>query len=123
MFLADQRRKQQQEPGAQVGRVTLAGMPAGVELAGERRKVSVCAPGGYHWRPELGERVLVVKSGAQGSPCLAGVVEGEDLPPGQVWISVCPGVGVRLTRDGGIVLEGDVEISGTLFVNGQEVTG
>ena len=37
------------EPGAELGQVTLAGPPVGVALAGERRNVTVCLPGGYHW--------------------------------------------------------------------------
>ena len=36
------------EPGAELGQVTLAGPPVGVALAGERRNVTVCLPGGYH---------------------------------------------------------------------------
>lgn len=60
------------EPGAELGQVALAGPPVGVALAGERRNVTVCLPGGYHWTPQPGQAVLVVKSGPEGSPCLGG---------------------------------------------------
>ena len=48
-----------QEPGAEWGEVTLSGDTVGVSLAGERRRVRVCLPGGYHWVPDRGETVLV----------------------------------------------------------------
>ena len=47
------------EPAADVGVVTLNGDPAGVELGGERRWLSVYSPGGYRWRPAAGDQVLV----------------------------------------------------------------
>ena len=109
------------EPGAELGQVTLAGPPVGVALAGERRIVTVCLPGGYHWTPQPGQAVLVVKSGPEGSPCLVGAPEAEGTVPGEVWLSVAPGVGVRLTKDGKLRLQGPVEVDGTLTVNGQEV--
>ena len=120
------------EPGAELGQVTLAGPPVGVALAGERRNVTVCLPGerrnvtvclpgGYHWTPQPGQAVLVVKSGPEGSPCLVGAPEAEGTVPGEVWLSVAPGVGVRLTKDGKLRLQGPVEVDGTLTVNGQEV--
>ena len=33
--------------------------------------------------------------------------------PGEVWLSVAPGVGVRLTKDGKLCLQGPVEVDGT----------
>ena len=48
------------EPPAELGQVTLSGDQVGVALAGERRNVVLCLPGGYHWRPSRGETVLVV---------------------------------------------------------------
>lgn len=83
--------------------------------------MTVCLPGGYHWTPQPGQAVLVVKSGPEGSPCLVGAPEEEGTVPGEVWLSVAPGVGVRLTKDGKLRLQGPVEVDGTLTVNGQEV--
>lgn len=52
--------------GAELGQVTLAGPPVGVALAGGPRNVTVCLPGGYHWTPQRGQAVHVVKSGTGG---------------------------------------------------------
>lgn len=56
------------EAAAEIGTVTLGGDPAGVSLGGERRWLTVYGPGGYCWRPTAGDKVLVLKAGAEGSP-------------------------------------------------------
>ena len=61
--------------------------------------MTVCLPGATT-DPQPGQAVLVVKSGPEGSPCLVGALEAEGTVPGEVWLSVAPGVGVRLTKDG-----------------------
>lgn len=116
------------EPPAELGQVTLSGTLVGVALAGERRNVAVCLPGGYHWTPDRGQTVLVVKSGPEGAPCVVGT-PAEESAGGEVWLSVAQGAELRLGRDGTIRLTGPVEIqgavtvSGSLTVNGQEVSG
>lgn len=112
-----------QEPGAELGEVTLSGDTVGVSLAGERRRVQVCLPGGYHWVPDRGETVLVVKSGPEEAPCVVGGPVEEGVRPGEVWISVAPGAGIRLTKEGTIQLQGRVEVEGSLWLQGQEVRG
>ena len=74
------------EPAAELGTVTLGGDPAGVSLGGERRWLTVYGPGGYSWRPTSGDKVLVLKAGAEGeSPCILGTTQdAEDLKPGEV---------------------------------------
>ena len=63
MWISEQGRRRAEPDGtALVGRVTLPGDPAGVYLAGERRELPVFGPGGYVWRPEEGEQVLVLKT-------------------------------------------------------------
>ncbi|MCI8414103.1 MAG: hypothetical protein HFF00_00550 [Ruminiclostridium sp.] len=112
------------EAGAERGEVTVAGEAAAVALEGERRQVGRWLPGGYHWTPRRGESVLVVKSGAEGEACLLGVEDTlPGLEPGEVFLSAAEGVGVRLTGDGKILLTGDVQITGTLRLNGKEVQG
>ena len=75
-----------QEPAAELGTITMGGDPAGVNLGGERRWLSVYGPGGYSWRPTSGDKVLVLKAGAEGeSPCILGTAQdAEDLKPGEV---------------------------------------
>ena len=80
------RNLQVREPAAEMGTITMGGDPAGVSLGGERRWLNVYGPGGYSWRPTAGDKVLVLKTGAEGeSPCILGTAqEGEDLKPGEV---------------------------------------
>ena len=90
MWISEQGRRRTEPDGtALVGRVTLPGDPAGVYLAGERRELPVFGPGGYVWRPEEGEQVLVLKTGQAGeAPCVAGQACGQDwnLAAGEVLI-------------------------------------
>lgn len=108
------------EPAAELGEVTLAGSLSGVALAGERRDPLVCAPGGYHWTPRSGDTVLVIKSGAEKYPCVAGRLQGESEgpEPGEVWISAASGAGIRLKPDGTVELSGDLRVSGSLTAEG-----
>ncbi len=123
MWLSQRRQVGLEEPAAEWGQVTLSGAPAGVALAGERRDVMLCLPGGYHWTPKRGDAVLVVKGGAEGAPCIIGTPAEQKVPAGEVFLSVKEGVGIRLTADGRICLVGPVEVSGSLSVNGTEVEG
>lgn len=102
---------------AQVGSVTLAGDPAAAVLDGERRDLPVFGPGGYVWRPQVGDQVLVVKSGADGEqPCIAGVRTGADwgLEPGEVGL-FSSGASIIL-HNGGVI-----SMSGAVFINGKAV--
>ena len=104
-----------EEPAAELGTVTLGGDPAGVSLGGERRWLSVYSPGGYSWRPTVGDKVLVLKAGAEGeAPCVLGTVQdGGDLRPGEV----------RLKGGESSVFLGQdrLELKGDLFLNGQSL--
>lgn len=104
MWLSQRRQTELEEAAAELGQVTVPGSPAGVALAGERRDVALCLPGGYHWTPKRGDTVLVVKGGAEGAPCIVGTPAGQKVPAGEVFLSVKNGVGVRLTADGRICL-------------------
>lgn len=99
------------EAAAELGTVTLGGDPAGVSLGGERRWLTVYGPGGYSWRPTAGDKVLVLKAGAEGeSPCILGTVqEGGELGPGEVRLaggSCAVKLGQRLELDGELYLNG-----------------
>jgi len=100
------------EAAAELGTVTLGGDPAGVSLGGERRWLTVYGPGGYTWRPTAGDKVLVLKAGAEGeSPCILGTTQGTaKLKPGEV----------RLDGGGSSIHLGQnrLELSGNLYING-----
>lgn len=109
------------EAAADLGLVTLGGDPAGVYLGGERRWVAVCSPGGYQWRPQTGDKVLVVKAGDQRElPCLAGVrqpeiQEKDPLEAGAVRITGGSGRMDLDTR--GVVLNGkEIALNGKVTV-------
>lgn len=119
------------EAAAELGTVTLGGDPAGVSLGGERRWLTVYGPGGYSWRPTAGDRVLVLKAGAEGeSPCILGTVQGqEELRSGEVRLTGGENT-VYLSREGllltgeesGLALKkGRAELTGELFVNGESL--
>lgn len=106
------------EAAAELGTVTLGGDPAGVSLGGERRWLAVYSPGGYSWRPTAGDKVLVLKAGAEGeSPCVLGTVQEPEgdapLRPGEV----------RLKGGGSAIHLGQerLELSGQLYLNGQSL--
>ena len=97
---------------AMVGQTTLSGDPAGVYLDAERRALVVFAPGGYVWRPAVGEEVLVLKQEGENS-CVVGVRCGGDLDPGEVLIHAGQGdAAIKLSTDGTVNLMGQVLING-----------
>ena len=100
------------EPAAELGCVSLGGDPAGVSLGGERRWIGVYGPGGYSWRPTAGDKVLVLKAGAEGeAPCLLGVPQEEaELKPGEVRLK---GGGTSL-----FLRQSRLELSGQVYING-----
>lgn len=118
MWLSRQRQVPRRGGDALTGPVTVPGDPAGAWLEGERRGVAVYAPGGYHWVPAAGQEVLVLKAGGEGEkPCALGAAQDSGalgLRPGEVALTVGKAA-VRLT------LEGSVEVTGLLKVNGTVV--
>ena len=123
MWMAKRGPVPQDGTAAEVGTVTVGGTPAAVALGGERRAVAVYAPGGYHWTPARGDEVLVLKSGAEGAPCVVGRAEDDPPQAGAVRLSVCEGTSLVLRPDGGIVLTGEVTETGRLTVNGTVIGG
>ena len=116
MFLSRREGTQRSRSVALTGPVTLPGETAGAWLEGERRGVTVYAPGGYHWAPALGDEVLVLKTGESGeNPCALGVpAGGQGLEPGEVLISAGRAA-IKLSPDG------RVAVAGSLTVNGIQV--
>jgi len=101
------------EAAAELGTVTMGGDLTGVSLGGERRWLDVYGPGGYSWRPAAGDKVLVLKAGAEGeAPCVLGKIQEEtELQPGEIRLSSgenCLSLG-----------EDRLELRGQVYVNGQ----
>ncbi len=124
MWLAEKNRGAPAGSGAELGTVTLAGCPAGVYMAGERRNLPVLGPGGYAWAPEAGAQVLVIKTGEAGeAPCVAAARSECTVPPGTVRIFNGRGnASITLDADGGIALVGKVTINGKPWDGGSSGT-
>lgn len=97
-----ERRRRAGEPEAQVGRVSIAGVESAAELGAERRWLGLCSPGPLRWRPAAQEQVLVLKAGEGEPPFVLGVVQEEELEPGQV----------KLAGE-------EIELKGRVLVNGE----
>lgn len=119
MWLSSQGKGYGREQTAETGAVTLTGETVAVELDSERRGLEVYAPGGYRWRPERGQKVLVVKT-TEGA-CVVGVPSASGVEDGEVGLAADGGAALTLKRDGRVLLEPAVEISGTLTVSGEEL--
>ena len=97
-------RREQREPAAELGVVTLGGDPAGVSLGGERRQLPVYSPGGVTWRPAAGEQPCVIGRTQQGT---------DGLAPGAVRLAAPGGGGGVLADREGVNLYGTVKVGGT----------
>ena len=109
-----QSRSPNKEGTAALGTVTLQEAGVGAYLQKEHRALPVAGPGGYCWRPSLGQQVLVIKTGDQGElPCVTGALcrEDGDLGPGDVKIWAGEAA-VVLRGDGSVDLQGQVKYNG-----------
>lgn len=122
MWLSKQMRPAPPTADADMGVTTIGGKQSGVVTRGEVRDLPVYGPGGYVWLPENGAAVLVIKGGPGGEEqCVAGTRRKElpeGMKPGEVYLYGPGNNTVYLRRDGTIELRGDVDIRGSLMVNG-----
>lgn len=98
MWLSEQQKRPVSRGEGQTGVVTMAGEDLAVRLDSEVRAPEIYGPAGYHWRPGVGDRVLVIKGEGQ-RPCVAGVKDG--------------GTPAAVT-----IRAGTVELQGSIVVNG-----
>ncbi|MBQ3404925.1 MAG: hypothetical protein IJG63_05870 [Oscillospiraceae bacterium] len=133
MFLSD-RKKNERQSTAEQGFVTIGGEKAAAFTDSEYRELPVFSPGGYVWRPEPGQGILVVKTGDDGYS-IAGAENGrgpDNMANGEVYIK-SKSASVYLKNNGNIIVDGEVcvrgdvdivgrvEITGGLFLNGNPV--
>ena len=121
MWLTEQFQRKREKNGMQTGVVTIGGVRAAICTDAERRGIAVCAPGGYVWRPRVGENVLVLKT-EDGAMYTAAALpeEAENIEAGDVLLRT-EGAQLRLCCDGTIRISGNVCVEGALLVNGTEV--
>lgn len=123
MWLSKQMRPAVPTADADLGVTTIEGDSVGVVTRGEVRSLPVYGPGGYVWLPENGAAVLVIKGGPGGEEQCVGGMKQREIPegmkPGEVFLYGPGGNSIYLKKDGSMELRGDVDIRGTLIVNGQ----
>ena len=78
MWLSGQQKRPLPPAEGQIGTVVMAGEQLAVQLDSQIRDPHLCAPGGYHWTPAVGDRVLVIRGEGE-RPCVVGVC-GESTP-------------------------------------------
>lgn len=99
---------------AQFGTVTASGRNVSAYVDAEQRWLPVMAPGGYRWRPCVGDQVLVLKTGEQseGACVIAGQDSGsDDLAPGEVEL-IAPGCRLKMTGAGAVEITGQITVNG-----------
>ncbi|MDR3208199.1 MAG: hypothetical protein LBT60_07735 [Oscillospiraceae bacterium] len=127
-----------QGPSALRGTVTLSGAEVAAFTDAERRGIAVCGPGGYAWRPSVGDEVLVLKDAdgrksylvaalpaavpglAPGEVCIrVGQAELRLMPDGEAHLKTGLAA-VVLNPDGGLDLNGLVRVNGNPLILGGE---
>ena len=128
MWLSKKAVELHEESIAQIGGVTIGGGNVAVYTDVEQRGLELLSPGGYTWRPKVGQDVLVIKCG--GEAVVAGAKQSgtpADFTAGEVYIKSDGAGSIYLKNDGSLVVSGDTVINGTLsvqgrlFVNGNEI--
>ena len=121
MWLSGQQKRPADCGEGQIGIVTVGGSETAVQLDSERRGLEVYAPAGYHWTPEVEQRVLVIQG--QGEiPCIVGVRQDSERPES---VEVCAnamnvsGQDVTVRAEENAVVAGKaVDLQGEVLVNG-----
>ena len=123
MWLSKRIMLEQPEPDpATIGTVSIGGEDAAVVTDTEKRRAKIITPGGYCWKPDPTDSVLVVKGNEL---YLTGtLLSGADrIEPGEAQIHSY-GSSVTLRNDGKIELSGDVTITGDVTIMGDlKITG
>ena len=122
MWLSKQNTDTNQEMTASIGNVTISGDDIGVYTDMEHRGVTTFSPGGYFWRPRVGQNMLVIK--CDEGNCISGT-EMKNIPAsmavGEVYIKSESGASIWLKNNGDIAISGNVNIEGSLSVNGNSI--
>ena len=120
MWLSKQNVNIQGSSAVDVGTVTIPGNSLGVYTDMEQRGVPLYSPGGYFWRPKLGQDLLVIKCG-DGGTCAAGTKNAgapSALASGEVYIRSDGGTSIWLKNSGDIILSGNITVQGNMNVKG-----
>ncbi len=107
------------EPASEIGVVTAGGQRPSVMLGGEKRAVEVASPGGVYWAPVEGEHVIVTRCGDE--LFVTGALGGApEVRAGEVCLE-SGGSCICLHGNGKLELRGEVNVEGTLLLNGVDI--
>ena len=123
MWLARQaaRAERTDDGAARLCAVTIGGEEPAAVWGGERRGLTVVAPGGVAWLPRSGDEALLIRCGDEDAVAGVAVAAPPGMQPGEVCVFSAGGASVLLCNDGKVKITGSVEISGTLRLNGAAV--
>ena len=123
MWLSGQQKHPPDCGEGQTGIVTMSGGETAVLLDRERRGLEVYAPGGYHWTPQVGQRVLVIKGPGE-IPGIVGV-RGGGGRPGNVRIEAnalnLAGERVAIQASEGAIEAENVHLDGQVYVKEEKL--
>ena len=92
------------------GEITVSGDDLAVFNHCEHRGAELFSPGGYFWRPDIGDVVLVIKD--EETAVCGKKTEVAELEPGEVCIMSKGGAKLRLSNDGNIYITGKIITEG-----------
>lgn len=110
-----------------LGEISISGAKLSVVTQGEQRELKMAMQKGFFWRPQIGERVLVLTCD-DGVPIVIGAIQdpSDDLDTGELLIEG-ENASITLNSEGEIHLDaqkiyinGDMNFSGELIINGSE---
>ena len=111
MWLSGQQKRPADPGEGQVGTVTVGGGDAAVLLDSERRGLQVYSPAGYHWTPQVGQRVLVIRGEGE-TPAIVGVHGGGQPKSVSISADSVQVSGQSVSIGGSVNLSGEVSIGG-----------
>lgn len=118
MFLSELGKSEKSAGAVSPAAVTVSEGGFAVYTDSEKRNVAVISPMGYVWKPEVGRDIFVIKTDT-GESCIFGAEqEYEDMSPGDIMIKNQSGDSIVLKRSGGININGNVTVLGTLYASG-----
>ena len=112
------------ENTAMCGVVSMGGVLPAAETDGEHRNMKILRSGGVLRIPTAGEQQLVMRCDS-GDYVMMGELEGEipaDMAAGEVYIKT-ENAAVLMKNNGRIIIEGELEIRGSLSLNGRSLRG
>ena len=119
MWLSKQAARSDDRAPADMGTVTIGGDSPAVLTDSESRNISVISPGGYIWRPAVGDELLIIKN-TDGEKCAVGASKAaayDEVLPGEVLI-YSKGAHILIKNDGDIEISGNIKVDGSIDAGG-----